>query len=115
MGKKQKKRRLPWWAVTLIVIFAVLIGFLAFSLIAIRAFVGDSLSLQGTLAMASYGGFELPDWYKNIVLNVDRSYPGLPDLSTDPPDDIRGRSHYTSRYGPCCPLRRCHTLRRRYQ
>ena len=84
MGKKQKKRRLPWWAVTLIVIFAVLIGFLAFSLIAIRAFVGDSLSLQGTLAMASYGGFELPDWYKNIVLNVDRSYPGLPDLSTDP-------------------------------
>lgn len=85
---KRKRRRLPWWAVTLIVLFALIIGFLGFSLLMIRFFTGDSLSLQGTLAMASYGGFELPGWYKDLVLNVDRSYPGLPELSNDP--DERG-------------------------
>lgn len=84
--KKEKKKRLPWWAKALIVLCAVIVVFLAVSLITIRAFVGDSLTLQGTLAMASYGGFELPGWYKNLVLNVDRTYPGLPALSTDPQD-----------------------------
>ena len=80
----KKKKRLPWWAIVLIVLVSIVVVFLAFSLITIRAFVGDSLSWQGTLAMASYGGFELPDWYKGLVLNVDRSYPGLPALSADP-------------------------------
>ena len=86
MKEKKNKKRLPWWAVTLIVLLSAIVIFAAVSLITIRAFVGDSLSLQGTLAMASYGGFELPGWYKNLVLNVDRTYPGLPQLSADPAD-----------------------------
>ena len=86
MKEKKKKKRLPWWAVTLIVLLSAIVIFAAVSLITIHAFVGDSLSLQGTLAMASYGGFELPGWYKNLVLNVDRTYPGLPQLSADPAD-----------------------------
>ena len=56
---KENKKHLPWWAVTLIVLLSAIVIFAAVSLITIRAFVGDSLSLQGTLAMASYGGFEL--------------------------------------------------------
>ena len=83
---KPRKKRLPWWAVVLIVLFSLIIGFVLMSLITIRAFVGDSLTMNGTLAMASYGGFELPDWYKNLVLNVDRSYAGLPELSPNPDD-----------------------------
>ncbi len=82
----KKKKRLPWWAVTLIVLFGLIIVFVVFSLAMIRFFTGDSLTIQGTLAMVSYGGFELPGWYKNLVLNVDRSYPGLPELSPDPKD-----------------------------
>ena len=84
MEKQRKKKRLPWWAVVLIVLVSIVVVFVAFSLITIRAFVGDSLSWQGTMAMVSYGGFELPDWYKSLVLNGDRSYPGLPALSTEP-------------------------------
>ena len=48
-----KKKRLPWWAKALIVLCAVIVVFLAVSLITIHAFVGDSLTLQGTRAMAS--------------------------------------------------------------
>ena len=82
--EKKKKRGLPLWAKLLIIVLALIAAFLAFSLITIRFFVGDSLTLQGTLAMVGYGGFQLPEWYKNLVLNVDRSYPGLPQLPTDP-------------------------------
>ncbi len=84
MEIKKKKKRLPWWAIILIVLFSLIIVFSAVSIIAIRAFVGDSLSWNGTLAMMSYGGFELPKWYHDLVLNVDRSYDGLPELETDP-------------------------------
>ena len=86
MEKKQKKKRLPWWAIVLIVLVSIVVVFVAFSLITIRAFVGDSLTVNGTMAMMSYGGFELPDWYKSLTLNVDRSYPGLPTLPVDPAD-----------------------------
>ena len=81
---QMKKKRLPWWAVILIVLASIVVVFVAVSLITIRAFVGDSLTLNGTMAMMSYGGFELPDWYKSLTLNVDRSYPGLPELPVDP-------------------------------
>lgn len=81
--KKPKKKKLRWWAKLLIIIFSVIILFLAGSYGAIRYFVGDSLSFKGTLAMAGYGGFELPKWFRNYVLDVDRSYPGLPELPLD--------------------------------
>ena len=66
MKEKKNKKHFPWWAVTLIVLLSAIVIFAAVSLITIRAFVGESLSLQGTLAMASYGGFELPGWYKTL-------------------------------------------------
>lgn len=84
MKTGKQKKRMAWWKVLLIVLVLVPVIFIAFSLITIRSFVGDSLSLNGTLAMAAYGGFELPDWYKGLVLNVDRSYPGLPQLPANP-------------------------------
>ena len=83
---KSRKKRLPWWAIVLIVLFSLIIGFVLMSVITIRVFVGDSLTMKGTLAMASYGGFELPDWYKEFVLDVDRTYASLPALSSDPMD-----------------------------
>lgn len=82
MKEKNKKKKLPWWAVVLIVMLAVVVIFLGISLGTIRYFVGDSLSFKGILAMASYGGFDLPEGFRNFVLDVDRSYPGLPDILT---------------------------------
>ena len=82
MKEMNKKKKLPWWAVVLIVMLAVVIIFLGISLGTIRYFVGDSLSFKGILAMASYGGFDLPEGFRNFVLDVDRSYPGLPDILT---------------------------------
>lgn len=76
----QKKQ--PWWAKILLVLIAAVIVFLMFSIVMIRHFTGDTLSFHGTLAMAGYGGFGLPEWFRNYVLDVDRSYEGLPELLT---------------------------------
>ena len=101
-----KKKRLPWWAVILIVLASIVVVFVAVSLITIRAFVGDSLTINGTMAMMSYGGFELPDWYKSLTLNVDRSYPGLPELPADPAAREDMLSAYeTYMYGHTQPFR----------
>lgn len=77
------KKRLRWWQTVLIVLLVLIIGFLGFSYGMIRHFVGDSLSFKGMLSMAGYGGFDMPDWFTNYVLDVDRSYPGLPELLVD--------------------------------
>ena len=78
--KKTKNRRLSWWAKLLTVVLTVVIIFLCFSYGMIRYFVGDTLGFKGILSMASYGGFDLPESFRNFVLDVDRSYPGLPQL-----------------------------------
>ena len=80
MQAKQGKKKLPWWAKLLIVLLAAVIVFLGFSYGMIRYFVGDTLSFKGILSMVSYGGFDLPEGFRNFVLDVDRSYPGLPEL-----------------------------------
>ena len=77
---KTKNKRFPWWAKLLMVVLAVVIVFLCFSYGMIRYFVGDTLGFKGILSMVSYGGFELPEGFRNFVLDVDRSYPGLPQL-----------------------------------
>ena len=78
--KKTKNRRLSWWAKLLTVVLTVVIIFLCFSYGMIRYFVGDTLGFKGILSMASYGGFDFPESFRNFVLDVDRSYPGLPQL-----------------------------------
>ena len=80
---KTKNKRFPWWAKLLMVVLAVVIVFLCFSYGMIRYFVGDTLGFKGILSMVSYGGFELPEGFRNFVLDVDRSYPGLPQLLTN--------------------------------
>ena len=80
---KTKNKRFPWWAKLLVVVLAVVIVFLCFSYGMIRYFVGDTLGFKGILSMVSYGGFELPEGFRNFVLDVDRSYPGLPQLLTN--------------------------------
>ncbi|MBQ8834991.1 MAG: hypothetical protein IJ001_08740 [Oscillospiraceae bacterium] len=80
MQAKQSKKKLPWWARLLIVLLVATIVFLGFSYGMIRYFVGDTLSFKGILSMVSYGGFDLPEGFRNFVLDVDRSYPGLPEL-----------------------------------
>lgn len=80
---KSGKKRLRWWQIVLIVLLVLIIGFFGFSYGMIRHFVGDSLSFKGVLSMAGYGGFDLPAWFTNFVLDVDRSYPGLPELLVD--------------------------------
>lgn len=79
-GKNAKKKKFPWWARILCGFVIVIAAFLIFSVATIRHFTGDTLSFHGTLAMAGYGGFELPGWFRSFVLNVDRSYEGLPEL-----------------------------------
>ena len=49
----------------------------------IKKFTGDSLSIRGMMAMAGYGGFDLPDWYCRLVLGNSHEYPGLPEILTD--------------------------------
>ncbi len=79
---ENKKRKLPWWAKILIVLLAVVVILVGLSYGMIRYFVGDSLGFKGTLAMVGYGGLDLPEGFRNFVLDVDRSYEGLPDLLT---------------------------------
>lgn len=78
--QKAKKKRLPLWAKLLITLLVLIIGFLGFAYGTIRYFVRDSLGFKGTLAMVGYGGFDMPKWFCDFVLDVDRSYPGLPEL-----------------------------------
>ena len=80
MSLKQRNKRLPWWAKILVILLVVIIAFLGISYGTIRYFVGDTLSFKGILSMVSYGGFDLPEGFRNFVLDVDRSYPGLPEL-----------------------------------
>ncbi len=82
-AEKPKKKKLRWWAKLLIALVCIIVVFLGVSYGTIRYFVGDSLSFKGTLAMAGYGGFALPKWFRNYVLDVDRSYPGLPVLPSN--------------------------------
>ena len=70
----------------MIILLACMLCFLLISLIIVRVFAGNSLTLKGTLAMVTYSGLPIPGWYKDFVLNVDRSYVGLPELSLDPDD-----------------------------
>mgnify|MGYP002512655646 FL=1 len=90
MQAKQGKKKLPWWAKLLIVLLAAVIVFLGFSYGMIRYFVGDTLSFKGILSMVSYGGFDLPEGFRNFVLDVDRSYPGLPELLVNEAGDAVG-------------------------
>ncbi len=80
---KNRKKKIPWWGKVLIIILCLIIGFLSFSVITIRHFVGDSLTMRGTLAMAGYGGKDLPAWYQKMVLGGERDYEGLPELLID--------------------------------
>ena len=64
--KKTKSKRLPWWAKLLIVALTVVIVFLGFSYGMIRYFVGDTLGFKGILSMVSYGGFDLPESFRNF-------------------------------------------------
>ncbi len=75
-----KKKKI--WKRILIIILLIPVVFLGISLATIRFFTGDTLTFKGTLAMAGYGGINFPAWFRNFVLDVDRSYPGLPDLLT---------------------------------
>ena len=90
MQAKQGKKKLPWWAKLLMVLLAAVIVFLGFSYGMIRYFVGDTLSFKGILSMVSYGGFDLPEGFRNFVLDVDRSYPGLPELLVNEAGDAVG-------------------------
>ena len=82
MAKNTNKTKKPWWVKLLLALVIAVIVFLVFSVAMIRHFTGDTLSFHGTLAMVGYGGFELPEWFRNYVLDVDRSYEGLPELLT---------------------------------
>lgn len=79
-AKEKGKKKLSWWKILLIVLLSMVIIFVGFSYGMIRYFVGDTLSFKGILSMMSYGGFDLPEGFRNFVLDVDRSYPGLPEL-----------------------------------
>lgn len=82
LAKNTNKKKKPWWVKLLLALVIAVIVFLVFSVAMIRHFTGDTLSFHGTLAMVGYGGFELPEWFRNYVLDVDRSYEGLPELLT---------------------------------
>ncbi len=83
MMKQAKQRKVPIWAKLLIVLLVIVIVFLGGSYGIIRFFTGDALSLQGILAMAGYGGFDLPDWYCEMCLGNNHEYENLPDILTN--------------------------------
>lgn len=93
-----KKKHLPWWAKLIIALLVIIIVLVAASYGTMRYFVGDSLSFKGTLAMVGYGGFDLPEWFRKFVLDVDRSYPGLPTLPSDPETYDADRAEMLRKY-----------------
>lgn len=78
----KQKKKMKWYSKLLIILLSIVIAFLAFSYGAIRFFTGDSLSFKGVLAMAGYGGFDLPQWYQKLVMGGKREYDGLPYILT---------------------------------
>ena len=85
-GNGVAKKKMAWWKILLIVLLVILVlfcGMVGFSVFMIKKFTGDSLSIRGMMAMAGYGGFDLPDWYCRLVLGNSHEYPGLPEILTD--------------------------------
>ena len=85
-GNGVAKKKMAWWKILLIVLLVILVlfcGMVGFSVFMIKKFTGDSLSIRGMMAMACYGGFDLPDWYCRLVIGNSHEYPGLPEILTD--------------------------------
>lgn len=83
--EKKAKRKLVWWKKIIVIVailLAVIVAFSVFSFVMIRHFTGDSLSFKGTLSMLGYSGLNLPKGISKYILDVDRSYDGLPELLT---------------------------------
>lgn len=95
------KKKMAWWKKLLIVLLVILLlfcGMVGFSVLMIKKFTGDSLSVRGMMAMVGYGGFDLPDWYCHLVLGNSHQYPGLPEILKDEDGkEISAKADYEER------------------